>query len=212
MVSTGARVRSLGRLLVQLGRQPSAAKQAPPRLENLPPRAVDDLRNLYRKLGGVDESPAFRPGVWDIVLEDGAVLELDEELHFNRFRATTLGERGFERLPWAADYGRYASHREHECLRAGQWGARWTTAGSVRMFGGGDPPGDLGPAGSPRWKQRALYDAIKDAHAAAGVVRLIRLSIYDELEGTALDTVLRGGGTFPLAALEDLVGRRAAGA
>jgi hypothetical protein len=45
----------------------------------------EDLREkvleMYRSLGGTAAKPNFRPGVWDIALADGRVVELDEELH-----------------------------------------------------------------------------------------------------------------------------------
>ena len=39
-------------------------------------------------------SPRFRPGRWDLVFEEDLVVELDEELHFNRYRASTLTTSG----------------------------------------------------------------------------------------------------------------------
>jgi hypothetical protein len=63
------------------------------------------------------------------------------------------------------------------------------------MFGEGARPGDLSSdAGAPRWKQRALYDAVKDAIAAQDEsVRVARLSVYDELSGRLLGDVLDSG-------------------
>lgn len=192
MVSTGARVRALGALFEQLGRT-STPQLSGPRMEHLPPEAAHEIHRLYRALGGVSSEPRLRPGPWDLVLDDGVVLELDEELHFNRFREVALHQHTSERLPWTTDYRRLALKHEPECLRAGRWGARWTSPSSVRMFGQAAPPGELDGPGAPRWKQRALYDALKDAAAAAGVVRLVRLSIYDDLEGLSMEFLLRHG-------------------
>jgi hypothetical protein len=44
------------------------------------------------------------------------------------------------------------------------------------MFSGG-AAGDLDGEGAPRWKQRALYDAIKDTAPAALGVALARVSV-----------------------------------
>jgi hypothetical protein len=51
---------------------------------------ADIVNHVYRKLGGVLPSPLLnlRAG-WDIEFDRMAV-ELDEYLHFNRFRALTL--------------------------------------------------------------------------------------------------------------------------
>lgn len=43
-----------------------------------------------------------------------------------------------------------------------------------------------------RWKQRALYDAIKDAAAAVGAVRLARVATVDVVAGVRLGDVLEG--------------------
>jgi hypothetical protein len=60
------------------------------------------------------------------------------------------------------------------------------------MFGGGGQPGDISSdAGAPRWKQRALYDAVKDAIAAQDEdTKVARLSVYDEVSGRLLGDVL----------------------
>jgi hypothetical protein len=62
-------------------------------------------------LGGRPPMPALRPGACDLAFSDGFVLELDEELHFNCYRAQSLQS---------------ARATELECLAAGKWGKRWT--------------------------------------------------------------------------------------
>ena len=53
--------------------------------------------HVYRELGGVlDKFPA-RLGQWDINV-DGIAVELDEELHFNRYRTLTLNSSIFGNL------------------------------------------------------------------------------------------------------------------
>ena len=66
----------------------------------------------------------------------------------------------------------------------------------------------FGAHGAPRWKQRALYDAMKDAAAATGQVRLARVSIYDRVEGHALNDVLYGRVEVPAEAIGRLVEMR----
>ena len=116
------------------------------------------------------------------------VLELDEEFHFTRYRRRTL-DLSFEgHLPWTATYRTYCERFESSSIAGG---GRWSSPSTSAMFGGADSVGTFGEHGSPRGKQRAIYDAMKDA-AAAGGVTLARLSIYDEVGGASLDSVLRG--------------------
>lgn len=42
---------------------------------------------------------ALRPDAWDLAFRDGIVAELDEDVHFNRYRARTLEERWEQTLP-----------------------------------------------------------------------------------------------------------------
>lgn len=154
-------------------------------------------------LGGNAGFDRFRPGAWDLAFEDGLVVELDEQLHFNRYRATTLHEEWARFLPWRGSYLVYCQEREADCLTDGGWGKRWTNPSCERLFGPADPPGTFQAGGAPRWKQRALYDALKDAVALASTtVRLARLAIYDEVEGVELDAALEGRAEIdPMAAV-----------
>ncbi len=125
-------------------------------------------------------------------------MELDEELHFNRYRATTLEASWEADLPWTADYRRHCADHEPGCLEAGAWGKRWVNDSTAPMFCGG-LPGHLDGDGAPRWKQRALYDAVKDAVASVpGGPRLVRLAVHDEIGGVSLGAALEGrGGVAP---------------
>lgn len=159
----------------------------------MPAEAVARVLDLYGELGGAN-SPlvVLRPGSWDIVLADGLVVELDEEQHFNRYRALTLGPPWTDALPWASAYRRYAAEREPESLRKAKGGGYWTSPSTQGMFGDADPPGVFEPNGSPRWKQRALYDAMRDALAASGGVRLARVAVWDVNGESTLGRVLDG--------------------
>jgi len=74
----------------------------------------------YRSLGGAQAEPVLRPGAWDLAFTNGMVIELDEELHFNRHRALALSPE----VPWADDYLRFSLTHESNCLQAGRWGLR----------------------------------------------------------------------------------------
>jgi hypothetical protein len=108
-------------------------------------------------------------------------------------------------LPWTVHYRQYVRDGER---RAGIGGRRWTSPSAERLFGRADPDGVFGVHGAPRWKQRVLYDAMKDAAAAVGQVRLARISIYDTVEDVALNDVLYGRAHVSSDAIAELVNQR----
>ncbi|HDH24818.1 MAG TPA: hypothetical protein ENH00_01315 [Actinobacteria bacterium] len=164
---------------------------------------------MYRDLGGRAEAPSLRPGTWDLVFGGGLVIELDEELHFNRYRGLSLSVDWTKGLPWATDYLNYCAEYEDTCLADGRWGKRWTNPSCEKLFGPAGTPGSFSAGGAPRWKQRALYDAIKDAFALAGMgVRLARLAVYDRCDGIALGAILAGSERVDPDALASLVKER----
>jgi len=151
----------------------------------------------------------FRPGSWDLSY-DGLVVELDEELHFNRYRARTLEASWTLRLPWRQNFLTYCAAHVAECFAAGQWGRRWTNDSATKMFSGGSP-GELGGSGAPRWKQRALYDAIKDTLPLLdNPVALARVATHDDVGNTTLGAVLDGFAPGNSAAVRALVDARTA--
>lgn len=205
MVRTGRRVDALRAIMRHLGHVEALKKPAAPRLEGFSERTTDQVMDLYRELGGVQTAPKLAPGSWDIAYSDGLVVELDEDMHFNRYRHTTLDAPWSLQLPWTKDYRGYCIRGE---VHSGTGGRRWTNPSAEKMFGSADPEGVFDQRGGPRWKQRALYDSIKDAAAAAGYVRLARVSIYDLVDGQPLNEVLYGRGNVAPAAVAELVLRR----
>ena len=194
-------------MLKERGLTPTERPKAP-RLQNLSSDLRESVSDLYRSLGGQQDQPIFRPGSWDLSL-GGVLIELDEDLHYNRYRETTLAPDWAATLPWTPTYVGHCQVCETECLRAGKWGKRWTNASSARMFSEGSPPGDLSDKGSPRWKQRALYDALKDAFAVqSGTVRVARLSVDDGINGTRLGDALEQRAGLDLDGLLELLETR----
>lgn len=194
MVKTGARASALARLLAEAGRPTLETHPRPPRPGDLAADLAEQLVSILESFGGsADAFERLRPGGWDLALEDGTLVELDEELHFNRYRRSTLDDTWAERLPWTSSYRSMCEVHEADCLRAARWGNRWTNPSCEKLFGEPGLAGDLTGSGAPRWKQRALYDAFKDAFALSQPdVRLARVSIYDEVGGVALEDALRG--------------------
>jgi hypothetical protein len=77
---TGKRAAVLRRILTEAGLRPLAGQLARP--DGAKHR--NELLRLYRTLGGLIRAPTWRAGGWDILFEGPLVLELDEQLHFNR--------------------------------------------------------------------------------------------------------------------------------
>ncbi|SEH47855.1 hypothetical protein SAMN04489835_0277 [Mycolicibacterium rutilum] len=208
MVRTGARAAALQSLMTRAGFRPVAVAPAAPRPDVLPNDAYQQVSEVFEALGGRAPMPALRPGAWDLVFADGLVVELDEELHFNRYRAQTLGFPWATVLPWRDAYLDYCGDYEQECLAAGKWGKRWTTTSCESMVGTPSAPGVLAGSGSPRWKQRALYDAVKDIAAMhSSALRLCRLAIWDTVGDIRLHDAFAGS-ALDLQQLADFVAQR----
>jgi hypothetical protein len=209
MVSQRRRQARLAGLLADLGRREALERPPAPRLETMDAEAADRVLGLYRALGGdAEEFVAFRPGAWDLALADGVIVELDEEQHLNRYRRATLEPAWTDALPWASDCRTYSEQHEAAALRKARWGGYWASPSTERMFGAAAEPGEFAGGGAPRWKQRALYDAMRDAVAVSGAVRLARVAVWDELDGTTLGRALDGRAEVDPAALGALVARR----
>lgn len=208
MVKTGARAKELERLLTHLGHRPVPSRTGP-RIDDLSPERQDHVIRLYRELGGASASPRLRPGAWDLAFDGDLLVELDEELHFNRYRRVTLAPSWTADLPWRDDYLNLTSQHEADCLAAARWGKRWTSASCEAMFGPADPPGTFTSGGAPRWKQRALYDAMKDAAAhEMSSTRVARLATVDVVAGVRLGDALEGRAAVDLDALQEMVLQR----
>lgn len=210
MVKTGARASALARLLAEAGRPTHEAHPRPPRPVDLAADLAEQLVSTLESFGGSAEAfERLRPGGWDLALEDGTLVELDEELHFNRYRQSTLAITWTDRLPWTSTYRLLCETHEGECLRAARWGKRWTNPSCERLFGPPGLAGDLTGSGAPRWKQRALYDALKDAFALSQPgSQLARLSIYDVVDGVTLEDALRGAVSADPRRVADLLDDR----
>ncbi len=211
MVRTGKRAEVLKGLLGGTGLEETSTPPPRPQLADFRDPLADEMARLYRRLGGAQETVTLRPGAWDLSFRGSLVVELDEELHFNRYRTLTLSASWAVDLPWTAEYRAYCEEQEDVCLSAGAWGKRWTNPSCDRMFGAAGPLGDLNGAGAPRWKQRALYDAMKDAAPSIDLdLRMARVSVYDTVEDVRLWDVLDGFASTSPAAIRALVEARIA--
>lgn len=199
-------------MLAAAGHRQAELKVPAPRLPDLGADLAEHIKDHLEVLGG-DRGAAtrLRPGSWDLALDGGLLVELDEELHFNRYRGQTVQAPWASALPWTDLYLEYCSREEERCLTAAKWGQRWTNPSCERMFGVASQPGDFDGGGAPRWKQRALYDAIKDAFALSqSEYRVARVSVHDIVDGTTLEEVLRSPTPEHGVAVAELVASRAA--
>ena len=142
-----------------------------------------DIQNVYEELGGLLDPFPLNLRKWDIEVEDIAV-ELDELLHFNRYRLQTLNSPLYSKLKKFPidEYKSYCSSYESKCLSAGSYGGKWSNNSCENQFGEGSEPGDLSGNGSPRWKQRAFYDFVKDFNFLFYGVPMVRISIWDKIQ------------------------------
>ena len=143
-----------------------------------------EVGDVYRGLGGLLDEVPTRVGNWDTVFNEIAV-ELDEQLHFNRYRLRTLQSPLYRQLPAfpRSSYEQLCREHESACLRAGSYGGKWTNRSCEKQFGSHGAAGDLTGAGAPRWKQRAFYDFLKDLAPLSIELRVARVSIWERLPG-----------------------------
>lgn len=182
--------------------------------EWLPANVRRSLEAVYMGFGGRRAGNALLAGPWDFVFAGNLHLELDGSRRFNRYRAATLESEWARRLPWAAAYREYCVRHEDNCLADGGTAADgWTSAAAEAMFGPAGEPGNLTGAGSPQWKQDALYAAVQDACGLLGEgVRLARISIYDTVAGVSLAEALSGKAGLDREDLLGFIEERAVGA
>jgi hypothetical protein len=167
----------------------------------------DVFSQLFRDLGGLEESNGvFTAGDWDLADDHGMYLEFDEDAHFHRYRSQTLSLPWSAQLPWTDDYQGYCVDFES---KARVFGGYWTSDAAERQFGPAAARRDFTGNGGPRWKQRALYDAVRDAVALQTEgIGLIRVSIHDRIDGVPLGKLLKPGKLLAPQKLRKLIAQR----
>ena len=145
-----------------------------------------EICDVYKALGGIMDSPKLSPGSWDIITQD-FIIELDEENHFNHYRAITLNAplyKDYKNFD-VSEYLRYCEDKKKEdkCVK---YGSYWKTKTSDLYFGESSKKGDMSGNGPSRWKQRAFYDYLKDVYSVVTGIPVIRISIYEEFGDTTV--------------------------
>lgn len=143
---------------------------------------LSDVSDVYRRVGGVLDDFELNLSSWDMQFE-GIAVELDEYLHFNRYRLLTLESLLYSRLSGfpLEKYVEYCSVGENRCLSAGSYGGKWTSPSTEWQFGPAGTQGELEGAGAPRWRQRAFYDFVKDLSPELIDVKLVRIAVWDRV-------------------------------
>lgn len=104
-------------LLAAAGHKRAGVKVPAPRLADLADDLAEQIRDELEALGGDGDAAAgLRPNSWDLALDGGLLVELDEELHFNRYRRQTLQAPWAQALPWTDPYLEYCNAEEERCL------------------------------------------------------------------------------------------------
>jgi hypothetical protein len=144
---------------------------------------LDHIKKIYTELGGCSNKIPLRIGNFDIKLQNDHYLELDEQLHFNRYRLITLKSDIYLNCKsFNVDfYKKSCQIHEIDCLNSGGYGGKWKNDSTEKLFLKSSPNKDLNGNGSSRWKQRAFYDFIKDCFALENKIILQRVSIWETI-------------------------------
>lgn len=205
---TGIRARTLRSSLIAAGYELTDKNDEDAAITDDLPHAVrQNLLSLYRHLGGVLDLSDFAAGEWDFDLAGGFKIELDEYLHFNRYRAESCLGPWVQDVPWREAYRDYCEQYEYKCFQ-GRLPGMWANKSSDCMFGGSDPIGVISELGPSRWKQRALYDTIKDAYACHRNLSVARISVTDTINGVSVQRELKKGRVLDPEGLRTLLDAR----
>lgn len=208
----GEKQTALTRVLARVGTTSPRSLEYPRQHDLERFEAAQEVERVYRALGGIERDVRIGFRGWDIEFE-GIAVELDEQLHFNRYRAVTLASPLYSELPAfpKAEYARFCVEREGDCLRAGSYGGKWTNPSCEKQFGAAGTKGTLDGTGAPRWKQRAFYDFVKDLSPLLVGTLVVRIAIWDRVPGAGPRTVgevLDGDGMAYAECLAELVRSR----
>ncbi|WP_020532769.1 DUF7255 family protein [Flexithrix dorotheae] len=140
------------------------------------------IKYVYEELGGTGDMQEIQPPQWQLEFE-GLAVELDEQLHFNKYRRTSLRSQVYDDYKSVSvnNYRTFCRKFDKECLKSGLSGSNWTDSFAEKHFGKAEERGDLGGNGSPKWKLRAFQDFLKDVSARILPIRFIRIAIWEEI-------------------------------
>jgi hypothetical protein len=141
------------------------------------------LNNIFCEIGGTGKIPLLDKLKFDFKI-NRHVFIYDDEVHFNRYRLTTLKCSMYEvfTFPWVDAYLRLSRTYEKECLKTGLQERIWNGPPIAnKLFGKSEVPGDLSGNGSSGWKLNAYNDAQYDLVSRLHGMKLIRIPLYENL-------------------------------
>ena len=143
---------------------------------------MNNFLEVYDALGGQIENPEIIFSIPFMEFGRFCVL-LDEPIHFNRYRSKTLRSSFYDSLSSfpLMKYRTYCRKYEVACVKVGTARPYWTNDEAERHFGPSQQSGDLGLSGSSGWKMNALKDFAIDLIARQRKIRLLRISVWDDL-------------------------------
>jgi hypothetical protein len=141
------------------------------------------FEDIFKKLGGKGNFQELLMPDWDIELEGGIAVCLDETLHFNRYRLLTLQSEFYQKIPNfpTESYMRACRTYEQECLKSGTLGNTWTSPYSEKLFGKAESLKTLEGNGAPRWKLLAFTDVWQDLSFLFLPIKVMRLSVWEQI-------------------------------
>ncbi|MCL6258153.1 hypothetical protein M3O96_03585 [Aquiflexum sp. TKW24L] len=141
------------------------------------------LGSVFSELGGKGHLPVLERLKFDFKI-NRHVFIYDDEVHFNRYRLTSLKASIYEvfTFPWVESYLRLCRTYEKECLKTGLQERIWNGPPIAdKLFGKSEIPGDLSGNGSSGWKLNAYNDAQYDLVSRLHGFKLIRIPLYENL-------------------------------
>lgn len=145
------------------------------------------LEEVYSDLGGNGKLILLEKLKIDFKINRNLLL-YDDELHFNRYRLSTLKSDLYSDLnfPFAEAYKRLCRTFEKECLKVGYPDRIWNGSPIAKQcFGKPSEQGDFSGNGPTGWKLLAYNDMQYDLQTRIHGYKLIRLNPYE--------TIMTGG-------------------
>lgn len=143
---------------------------------------AESIVEVYKALGGRTDPTSLESSSFDLQTSR-FTLQLDEALHFNRYRLITLKSSIYDNL-YGIDvekYRMYCRKYEKECLKSGASKPFWSNKLAIQHFGHPEDFGDLSGNGAPGWKLLAFQEFLKDAFALQNNIKLMRIPIWEEI-------------------------------
>lgn len=146
-------------------------------------KGIEWLHNSYTDLGGIGKFGLLEKLKFDFKINRN-LITYDGELHFNRYRLSTLKSDLYTELnfPFVESHKRLCRTYEKECLQIGFQERIWTGSPfATRCFGNSSEQGDFSGVGSAGWKLLAYNDLQIDLQTKIHGYKLIRLNPFETL-------------------------------